>query len=114
MNVRSANTVSNTDELNTKVSAYEAERVLRYLKNTAPGCDNIPAWLLKSCSVELTGIVAHIINSTFCSGHLPFSWRTSTVTPIPKVSNPNSLTDFRPISVTPILSRVAEKLLIQK
>ena len=31
-----------------------------------------------------------------------------------KVSHPQSLSDFRPISVTPILSRVAEKIVVRK
>jgi hypothetical protein len=111
----SVNTENDIEAVNTRrISAFEVERVLRHLKNTAPGNDNIPAWLFKSCSCELAEIVAHLMNSSLCSGHVPSSWRTSVVTPIPKVFNPNSLTDFRPISVTPILSRVAEKLLVQK
>lgn len=97
-----------------RISAFEVERVLRHLKNTSSGSDNIPAWLFKSCSCELAEVVAHIMNNSLLFGHVPTSWRTSIVTPIPKVSNPNSLTDFRPISVTPILSRVAEKLFVQK
>jgi hypothetical protein len=97
-----------------KISVYEAERLLRHLKNTAPGNDNIPVWVFKSCSLELAEVLAHIINSSFSSGVIPSSWRTSIITPISKVSNPNNLTDFRPISVTPILSRLTEKLLVQK
>jgi len=31
-----------------------------------------------------------------------------------KVSHPQSLSDFRPICVTPILSRVAEKIVVRK
>jgi hypothetical protein len=70
--------------------------------------------VFKSCSSELAEVVAHIINSSFSSGVIPSSWRTSIITPILKVSNPNNLADFRPISVTPILSRLTEKLLVQK
>jgi hypothetical protein len=111
----SVNTENDIEAVNTRcISVFEVERVLRHLKNTAPGNDNIPAWLFKSCSCELAEIVAHLMNSSLCSGHVPSSWRTSVVTPIPKVFNPNSLTDFRPISVTPILSRVAEKLFVHK
>jgi hypothetical protein len=111
----SVNTENDVEAVNARrISAFEVERMLRHLKNTAPGNDNIPAWLYRSCSYELADIVANIFNSTLCFGQVPSSWRTSIVTPIPKVSNPITLTDFRPISVTPILSRVAEKLLVQK
>ena len=36
------------------------------------------------------------------------------LTPVPKIVNPATLADFRPISVTPILSRVAEKLVVTR
>ena len=39
---------------------------------------------------------------------VPLLWLTAIVTPVHKVSHPTSLSDFRPLSVTPILSRVAE------
>ena len=39
-------------------------------------------------------------------------WLSAVVTPVPKLPNPVSLFDFRPISVTPILSRVVEKLIV--
>jgi len=36
---------SYTSNTNTEIHSYEIESVLRKLKNTAPGCDNLPAWL---------------------------------------------------------------------
>jgi len=36
------------------------------------------------------------------------------VTPVPKVARPTSILQFRPISVTPILSRPAEKLVVRR
>ena len=36
------------------------------------------------------------------------------VTPVPKVARPTSISEFRPISVTPILSRLAEKLVVRR
>ena len=35
-------------------------------------------------------------------------------TPVPKVLKPTTISDFRPISVTPLLSRVAECILVRK
>ena len=65
------------------------------------------------CSYELAGIIAFIINYTFRSGTVPSNWLTAIVTPVPKVSIPQHISDFRPISVTPILSRITEKLLVR-
>jgi hypothetical protein len=92
----------------------DVEPLLRKLKNTAPGYDNIPSWVFRCCSYELAGIVAFIINYSFQTGTVPSTWLTAIVTPVPKVTNPKSISDFRPISVTPILSRLTEKLLVRK
>jgi hypothetical protein len=51
-----------------------------------------------------------VLNST---GTVPSNWLTAIVTPVPKISIPQNLSDFRPISVTPIISRLAEKLLVR-
>jgi hypothetical protein len=59
-------------------------------------------------------IVAHLFNISIRSGTVPTNWRTAIVTHIPKSPNPKALSDFRPISVTPILSRLAERLIVNR
>ena len=49
-------------------------------------------------------VIADIFNCSFSTGMVPLSWLTAIVTPVPKLSHPASLSNFRPISVTPILS----------
>jgi len=73
------------------VNGYELEPVLRKLKNTAPGCDGIPAWVYRSCSFELADVISDIFNCSFHTGMVPVSWLTAIVTPVPKVSHPASL-----------------------
>ena len=41
-------------------------------------------------------------------------WRKAFVTRIPKLSKPSSLDEYRPISVTPILSRLAERIAVKR
>jgi hypothetical protein len=93
---------------------YEIEILLRRLKNTSPGIDEVPCWFFKNCSVEIAGVVGYIMRRTIETGTVPKNWLTAIVTPIPKITNPKSLTDFRPISVTPILSRLTEKVIVQR
>ena len=69
---------------NNEITEPEVECFLRRLKNTAPGNDNIPCWLFKSCSYELAGVIAYIINYSLYSGTVPSSWLTSIVTPVLK------------------------------
>ena len=89
--------------------AYEVEPMLKKVKKTSPGRDQIPYWVFNQCSVELADIVAHIYNLSLTTGTVPSQWLGAVITPVPKICNPQSLSDFRPISVTPILSRILEK-----
>src|SRR5207249_12146127 len=40
-------------------------------------------------------------------------WKKAVVTPIPKCPRPQNIADYRPISVTPILGRMLEKLIVK-
>jgi hypothetical protein len=59
-------------------------------------------------------IVSHIFNCSVTSGIVPSQWRTTILTPVPKIPRPLSLSNLRPISVTPILFLLAEKLIVNK
>jgi len=45
-------------------------------------------------------------------GTVPQQWKTAAITPIPKVPRPTKPSEFRPISVTPVLSRSLEKYVV--
>jgi hypothetical protein len=96
------------------ITCYEVEKLLYTQKSTASGYDPLPSWLLHSCSFELAEPIAHIYNCSKHSGVVPNPWRTAVVTRVPKVSCPASLGDYRPISVTPILSRIADKFVVRR
>ena len=89
------------------------ERRLSSLKPTASGLDGIPFWVLKACSYELSSVIAHIFRVSLISGNVPMQWQKAVVTPVPKVPRPSSISDFRPISVTPILCRALEKIVVE-
>ena len=44
---------------------------------------------------------------------VPVQWKQAVITPLPKINKPLSCSDFRPISLTPILSRLLEKLVVR-
>ena len=98
----------------TEIHNFEIEPILRRVKNTAPGCDKLPAWLFQKCSVELADVIARLLNLSFATGQVYTNWKLAVVTPVPKVTKPASMGDFRPISVTPILSRIAEKIVVRR
>jgi len=76
--------------------------------------DGVPSWFFRNCSYEIADVITHILNLSFSRGVVPQQWRCDVVTPIPKVHKPTTIYDFRPISVTPLLSRVAGRILVRK
>jgi len=46
-------------------------------------------------------------------GAVPSQWRTAVITPIPKVPKPTQAAEYRPISITPVLSRSLEKYIMR-
>ena len=88
--------------------------MLRLMKCSSPGLEGIPSWFFRNCSYEIADVVTHILNLSFTHGVVPQQWKCAVVTPVPKVSKPTAISDFRPISVTPLLSRVAERILVRK
>ena len=49
-----------------------------------------------------------MLNKTF----VPKQWKSSIITPVAKTSKPAQCADFRPISGTPLLSRLLEKIVV--
>jgi len=47
-------------------------------------------------------------------GEFPDSWKIAHMTPIPKVHSPSSSSEYRPISLLPVLSKLFEKLLYHR
>jgi len=93
---------------------YETAQLLSEVRHTSFGLDDLPYWLFQKCSFDLAGIVTSILNKSFSTGTVPSQRLTAEVTPVLKKSNPTELSDYRPISVTPIMSRLAEKIFVQQ
>jgi len=64
------------------------------------------------CSV-LAKPLAELYNFSVNNSFVPLQWKISKITPVAKIAKPQVCSEYRPISVTPILSRVLEKLVVQ-
>lgn len=79
----------------------------------ATGTDNISAWTLKRFAEELAVLVHDIICASIIERNYPTLYKHVLVSPVPYVHPPNDLeTNFRKISVLPVLGRVLEKVQI--
>uniref|UniRef100_A0A669BHJ9 Reverse transcriptase domain-containing protein n=1 Tax=Oreochromis niloticus TaxID=8128 RepID=A0A669BHJ9_ORENI len=76
----------------------------------ATGPDGIPGRVLKSCAAQLAGVFTHIFNLSLSLSVVPACFKMATIVPVPKSSTISSLNDWRPVALTPIVSKCFEKL----
>ena len=77
-------------------------------KSTGP--DNIPTKILKLGARSLSPILSCLINECFSTGIFPKCLKLARVTPIFKGGDPLSPSEWRPISIVSVLSKIIEKL----
>lgn len=66
-------------------------------------------WYMKVTVLDcLLHVLVDIVNSSLVNGEFPSLWRKAFVIPLPKISSPVSLSNFRPISILPFLSKITE------
>ena len=95
------------------VTYNEVQKELKNLrKNASTGSDNIPAKYIKLIADTICSPLTYIINSYINSNSYPTKWKLSRVVPVPKVKNPNTINEYRPISIQVALSKVFERLVL--
>lgn len=95
------------------VSEMRVLRALDQVKNTATGLDGLPAWFIRQAAPGIATPLAWLFKQSLVQSIVPRQWKVASITPVPKVSQPLSCSDYRPISITPVLSRVLERLIIR-
>ena len=96
-----------------QITEQEVFRILDTLKKTATGLDKLPAWFLRLGAPVFAKRVASLFNKSLQEGAVPDQWRRAYIHPIAKTSTPAAPVDYRPISITPVLSRILEKLVVR-
>ena len=90
-------------------SEYEVFHQLDNLRATACGLDGLPHWFLWIAAPCFSSPIAFPFNLSLTWSIVPRQWKVSRITPVPKVSRANVCSDYRPISINLILSRIMEK-----
>ena len=100
-----------------KIEESDASLVWEKMKNTKvtksvlPG--EIPGKLYKEFSPELAIPVAKIYSNILKSGKWPQKWKVEFGVPIAKTPNPQNEDDLRVLSLTPWMSKVLEKFVLE-
>ena len=86
-------------------------KALNKLKSTkATGLDDVPPSLIKDASQYIAAPLAYIINLSLSSGIYPAQWKNAKIVPVYKSGSVSELDNYRPISILPAISKIAERL----
>ena len=82
---------------------------LRTLDTTkACGPDEIPARILKECALEISPLCS-LFNTSLKAGKvIPDEWKKLNVTPVHKKDSRENVSNYRPISLLSIISKVMD------
>ena len=94
------------------VEDYEVFTYLNRLRKTRSTLPiDIPDKLRQECAPHLAAPLTEIYNQSLSTGQYPQLWKHEWVTPAPKVSNPETISDLRKIACTSDYSKVFEGFL---
>jgi hypothetical protein len=78
---------------------------------TSAGQDGLSVRVLKNCALILIPCLVVITNRCLMEECYPSSWKEAVVTPVPKVKSSSNPSDYRPISLLSIFSKIVESLI---
>ena len=87
-------------------------KLLKNIKTSkASGPDNIPNMVLKECAAELAPGVTCLFQESINSGKLPADWTGANIAPIFKKGDRHRAENYRPVSLTSVLSKLLEHII---
>jgi hypothetical protein len=92
------------------VSVPNVLHAINSLSSNAIGDDSISIKMIKPLADLLCPILVHIFNYSLQSFSYPDIWKRGLIRPIPKISTPETASDYRPISVLPVFGKLLEKI----
>ena len=88
---------------------------IKHLKNTnSVGSDGISLQHIRDSLPVTIHYLTIIINTSITTGKFPSAWKHAMITPIFKRGDHNDIANYRPISLSPIMSKVLEKIVAQQ
>jgi len=103
---------ANTPSITDVISEWHMFNVLDKLHATTT--DQLPAWFLRLSTPLLYKPSAHLFNMSLTTSFIRRQWKAASICRVEKNPSPSNHSDYRPISITPVLSRIMEHLVVQQ
>ena len=82
--------------------------------NKASGVDRIGAGVLQMAAKGISHSLTSLFNTSLDTGQVPSEWKLAVIIPVPKSGTSESLDNFCPISLLPVVAKVFERLVHQQ
>jgi hypothetical protein len=103
-------TFINENLSNLILSEVEVYNVLTKLDiNKANGPDGIATIIYKNCAKTLCESLTLLFNLSLSKGIIPQEWKKANIVPVFKKGNKSDISNYRPISLLPIVGKVLER-----
>ena len=97
---------------NISFSAHGIQLLLENLvPGKAPGPNGLPTYIFKYCASEIAPILQVLYTQFLSAGTLPEDWLTANITPVYRKGSQSMPSNYRPISLTSICSKVMEHII---
>ena len=92
-----------------EVTINSIKKIIKSIKSKSAGVDDIGSYFVKIAADYIAAPLVNIINTSFIHRKFPERWKRAVVRPIPKINTPILPTDYRPISLLTVFSKIIEK-----
>ena len=82
--------------------------------SAACGEDGVSILLVRLSFEAIGTVLLHLVNSSISLSEVPDSWKHSLVFPIHKSGDPSNPSNFRPISIVPVIAKIVERAVHQQ
>ena len=104
------NVVENSLKFNSVTPNNVCKQIQSLCSAKATGSDKISARLLKTAAPQISDSLCYVINLSLKSGAVPKEWNHARVIPLYKDGKCDEASNYRPIAVLPIISKIMERI----
>ena len=96
------------------VTDDELTCIIKNLKESSPGWDEISSRVIKSTYSVFKTPLKHVLNLSLSTGVFPYELKVARVIPLFKAGDPLLFSNYRPVSVLPLFSKILERLMYNR
>ena len=98
----------------TPVAEAEVDKIISDFRDSAAGWDELKPSIIKTVKTSIKVPLAHIGNLSFNTGLFPMELKIAKIVPIFKSGEECIFTNYRPVSVLPVFSKIMERLMYDR